>query len=201
MRKLLLLFIVMLIIPFVIHAKSIINVIEEGRESNYKIDANYGWTFNTKNTKATASDYHVLSSANEVFAKKVFYDSDVDYSVSKVFYVDSESDCSSGKMYILYNNVGMYQGKQVNLKITVKNCKIGTNGQGGTLFKKFKYVVAPVLVLVTDAMIYFNLPSFIAFKISLLYNSLSTNPNSSAFFLFIPRTTGFITIDLLSLVR
>ena len=137
--KLLLLIIVMLIMPLVIKAKSVINVITEGSESNYKIDANYGWTFNTKNTKATASNYHLLSSAQEVFAKKVFYDSDVDYTVSKVFYVDSESDCSSGKMYILYNNVGMYQGKQVNLKITVKNCKIGTNGQGGTLFKKFKY--------------------------------------------------------------
>ena len=66
---------VVLVMPFVINAKSVIQTITEGTESNYSIDANYGWTFNTKNTTATASSYNLIKSGEDARKKKIMFSS------------------------------------------------------------------------------------------------------------------------------
>ena len=115
----------LIFMPVCVSAKSVIQVINQGEENNYNIDANYGWTFNMKNVSAKASNYHLILSKDDAINKKIFYDADIDYNIFKYFYLDSESDCSSKKVYIVYNNVGMYHGKNVNLKLTVENCLFG----------------------------------------------------------------------------
>ena len=73
MKKIKLLFIIMLftlVIP-VIHAKSVIEVITEGNESNYKINGNYGWTFNLTNTKVTASNYNLVTNSSDAINKGI----------------------------------------------------------------------------------------------------------------------------------
>ena len=130
---------VVLVMPFVINAKSVIQTITEGTESNYSIDANYGWTFNTKNTTATASSYNLIKSGEDARNKKIMFKEDEDYSLRKYYYLNSETDCSSGKIFIQYNNVGLYQGKKVNLRVTLTKCTFGRDGQGGMTLKNYKY--------------------------------------------------------------
>ena len=127
MRKIKFLFLIMLFVLMmpVIKAKSVIQVIEEGHESDYKISGNYGWTFNMKNAKALASSYHVINNKSEAESHNIYIETDENYyKESKNYYISDVNDCTSKKIYFLYKNVGMYQGKKVNLKITVTNCKI-----------------------------------------------------------------------------
>ena len=127
---------VILVIPFVINAKSVIQTITEGAESKYSIDANYGWTFNAKNTTATASNYNLIKSSQEAEAN-IRYKTDEDYTVNKYYMIKSLNDCSDGKIYIQYNNVGLYQGKKVNLKITVNTCTQNTSDGMGLAHGKY----------------------------------------------------------------
>lgn len=107
-------------IPKYVNASSV-EVIKQGNEP--KMDNDYAWTFNLKNTKATASNYHLISSEQDAITKAV--QGGFDYSKEKLYWIENVSDCTSGKIYVEYDNVGMYEGKQVNLKITVTNCVFG----------------------------------------------------------------------------
>lgn len=113
---------IMVLTPFIVSAKSVIQTINETEEANYAIDTNYGWTFNAKNATANPSDYHLIKSKQDAQSKAIKVKDDEDYTVNRYYYIDNEADCSSGKVYILYNNIGMYQGKKVNLKITLNKC-------------------------------------------------------------------------------
>lgn len=112
-----------LIMPIFVKAKSVITVIEQGKESDYKITNNYGWTFNFKNTTTTPSTYHIINTKEEAQQHNITIASEEGYyDGSKNYYIESNSDCSPDKINILYKNVGMYQGKTVNLKISVRSC-------------------------------------------------------------------------------
>lgn len=114
-----------LFMPFIICAENSIQVIEENDINNYIIDSDYGFTFNLKNTNVNTSNYHLIMSEEDIINQKIFYDKNIDYNNNKFFYLDNESDCSSKKIFVMYNNVGLYKGKKVNLKITVNNCTFG----------------------------------------------------------------------------
>lgn len=124
MKKILIKFICIMffcfIMPIFIKA-DVIEVINQGSEP--KMDINYGWTFNLKNVKVKSSDYHKVRSTEEALSLSV--PSDYDFNEASLYYIDKESDCFSGNIYIIYNNVGRYQGKQVNVKISVTGCKFG----------------------------------------------------------------------------
>lgn len=131
-RYLLLFVIALFIMPLFVSAKSVITVIEQGRESEHKITNNYGWTFNFKNVSTTSSSKYKFGK-NDVGNPYSYYigqaDIDNGYFDRSVNYhmvndsgkVDA-SVCDNNQIYMLYKNVGMYQGKKVNLKITVKDC-------------------------------------------------------------------------------
>ena len=125
LKKILVLFIFFIAVMSIVNAKSVIQVINQGQEGIYKVDTNYGFTFNMKNASTTTSNYHLISSSNEALDRRIFYDSEVDYSKIGYFYLDNENDCSSKNIYIMYNNVGLYHGNVVNLKITLNNCVFG----------------------------------------------------------------------------
>lgn len=111
------------IMPVFARAQSVITVINQGSEADYKITGNYGWTFNFKNTTTVPSNYHLISTKAEAQSHNItIAEEEGYYERSKNYYIQNASDCSSGKINIQYKNVGMYQGKKVNLNITVKSC-------------------------------------------------------------------------------
>ena len=126
--KILFMFTIMLfVIPMIVKAESVINVITQGSESNYKIDNNYGWTFNFKNVTIDPSTAIVPIKSSTEAASHNFPTEGVEqgyYDKSYNYVISSNSDCSGNKIYMLYKNVGMYQGKKVNLKVSVKSCEI-----------------------------------------------------------------------------
>lgn len=114
----------------IVQAKSVIQVINQGQEANYKVDTNYGFTFNMNNVSTTSSNYHLILSDRDIIDKKIYYDNNIDYSKWNYYYLDNESDCKDKKIYIMYNNIGMYKGNAVNLKITLNNCVFGYSNPG-----------------------------------------------------------------------
>ena len=118
------------IMPVFARAQSVITVINQGSEADYKITGNYGWTFNFKNTKFEWSKPSYLvetiaqaRTAGITIAKNTAGQDDAGYyERSKNYAIKNNSDCGGGKIWMLYKNIGMYQGKTVNLKITVQSC-------------------------------------------------------------------------------
>lgn len=124
MKKILSKFVFIMLFGFIMPmfvSADVVEVITQGNEP--KMDVNYGWTFNLKNVSVTASDYHRLKTAEEAVEKKV--PTGYNFDVAKLYWINDETDCSSGKIYIIYNNIGKYQGKQVNMKVSVTDCKFG----------------------------------------------------------------------------
>lgn len=128
MRRIIIIVLLLLVMPMVGVAKSVINIVEEGKELDYKITGNYGWTFNLKNAKLNVSDYHLINTKQEAESHNITVATEEDYyNKSKNYYIENETDCSDNNIYVVYNNVGMYQGKNINVKINVEGCKLGNS--------------------------------------------------------------------------
>lgn len=120
----------LLIMPVFARAESVITVINQGSESDYKITDNYGWTFNFKNTKFEwAKTNYLIETIDQARTAGITIARDASnaedsgyYKRSKNYAIKNKNECSNGNIWMLYKNVGMYQGKTVNLKVTVKSC-------------------------------------------------------------------------------
>lgn len=99
-----------------------------GIDDNYVFDSNYGFSFNKT---SSSNSYQNLTRMTTEFQD----------SPSKVLYgihINSSNNNLKGKIYYQWNNVGSYNGTQINLRVTVMDWGyITNNGTAGIAFDEF----------------------------------------------------------------